>query len=59
MDEKSASGRKYPLSLVCAVVGVPRSSYYEHQRKLRTIVCRTGLTRSGVFGSALGRPRGR
>ena len=31
----------------------------EHQRKLRTIVCRTGLTRSGVFGSALGRPRGR
>ena len=30
----------------------------EHQRTLRTIVCRTGLTRSGVFGSALGRPRG-
>ena len=35
MDEKSSTGRKYPLSLVCAVVGVPRSSYYEHQRKLR------------------------
>ena len=30
----------------------------EHERKLRTVVCRTGLTRSGVFGSALGRPRG-
>jgi transposase InsO family protein len=35
MDEKSASGSNYPLSLVCAVVGVPRSSYYEYQRKLR------------------------
>ena len=35
MNEKSSTGRKYPLSLVCAVVEVPRSSYYEHQRKLR------------------------
>ena len=35
MDEKSSTGSKYSLSLVCAVVGVPRSSYYEHQRKLR------------------------
>lgn len=25
------------------------------QRQLRTFVCRTGLTRSGVFGSAVGR----
>lgn len=25
------------------------------QRKLRTIVCRAGLTRSGIYGSALGR----
>lgn len=29
----------------------------EHERRLRTIVCRAGLTRSGIFGSALGRPR--
>jgi hypothetical protein len=27
-----------------------------HERKLRTIICRAGLTRSGVFGSSLGRP---
>lgn len=26
------------------------------QRVLRTIVCRAGLTRSGIFGSGLGRP---
>jgi len=35
MDEKSSTGKKYPLSLVCAVVGVPRSSYYEYQKALR------------------------
>ncbi|MEA3213652.1 MAG: hypothetical protein QOE70_6709 [Chthoniobacter sp.] len=28
-----------------------------HERQLRTILCRAGLTRSGIFGSALGRPR--
>ena len=27
-----------------------------HERKLRTIICRAGLTRSGIFGSPLGRP---
>lgn len=27
-----------------------------HQRNLRTIICRAGLTRSGIFGSGLGRP---
>jgi len=27
------------------------------QRKLRVIICRTGLTRSGIFGSAFGRPQ--
>jgi Tfp pilus assembly protein PilV len=27
-----------------------------HQRSLRTIICRAGLTRSGIFGSGLGRP---
>lgn len=26
------------------------------QRKLRVIICRTGLTRSGIFGSVFGRP---
>ena len=35
MDEKSASGSNYSLSLVCAVVGVPRSSYYEYLLKGR------------------------
>ena len=35
MAEKPSTGGQYSLSLVCAVVGVPRSSYYEHQRKLR------------------------
>lgn len=47
-----------PTLLVESVV-MWRDADGEHQRKLRTIVCRTGLTRSGVFGSALGRPRGR
>jgi Tfp pilus assembly protein PilV len=27
-----------------------------HKRKLRVIICRTGLTRSGIFGGAFGRP---
>jgi len=27
-----------------------------HLRYLRTLVCRAGLTRSGVFGSSLGNP---
>ena len=30
-----------------------------HQRRLRTIVCRAGLTRSGIFGSDLGQQVGR
>ncbi len=30
-----------------------------HERHLRTIVCRAGLTRSGIFGSALGRAESR
>jgi putative transposase len=35
MDERSSTGKKYTLSMVCRVVGVPRSSYYEYQRGLR------------------------
>jgi Tfp pilus assembly protein PilV len=27
-----------------------------HQRSLRTVLCRAGLTRNGVFGSSIGRP---
>ena len=27
-----------------------------HTRNLRTVICRAGLTRSGIFGSGLGRP---
>lgn len=26
-----------------------------HERRLRTLICRSGLTRSGIYGSALGR----
>jgi Tfp pilus assembly protein PilV len=29
-----------------------------HSRSLRTVICRDGLTRGGVFGSSLGRPGG-
>ena len=28
----------------------------EQQRRQRTMICRTGLTRSGIFGCAFGRP---
>jgi hypothetical protein len=28
----------------------------KQQRQLRTLVCRTGLTRSGIFGSEFGHP---
>jgi len=35
-DEMSdTTGKRYPLSLLCQVVGVPRSSYYEYQRAQR------------------------
>jgi Tfp pilus assembly protein PilV len=27
-----------------------------HQRSLRTVICRAGLTRNGIFGSSIGRP---
>jgi hypothetical protein len=30
----------------------------EHMRTLRTIICSAGLTRSGIFGSQVGRPQG-
>ena len=33
-----------------------RDYHGPHERRLRTVICRAGLTRSGVFGSALGRP---
>lgn len=35
MNEAGLTGKQYSLSMVCAAAGVPRSSYYEHQRKLR------------------------
>lgn len=28
----------------------------KHERSLRSIICRVGLTKSGIFGSTLGRP---
>jgi transposase InsO family protein len=34
-ERSEATKHKYPLSLLCAVVGVPRSSYYEYQRQQR------------------------
>ena len=36
-----------------------RDSQGEQQRRLRTLICRAGLTRSGVFGGPLGRPAAR
>jgi len=30
-----------------------------HERTLRTVICRSGLTRSGIVGTTLGRPGGR
>ena len=35
LSEKSSTGEKFPLSLICKVVGIPRSSYYEYRRKQR------------------------
>lgn len=35
MEEAALTGKEYSLSVVCAAVGVARSSYYEYQRKLR------------------------
>ena len=32
LDKSETTGCKYPLSLLCQVVGVPRSSYYEFQK---------------------------
>jgi len=34
-ETSEATGRKYPLRLLCAVIGVPRSSFYEHRRACR------------------------
>jgi len=35
LQEKFTTGRKYPLHLLCKVVGVPRSSFYEFRRRQR------------------------
>jgi transposase InsO family protein len=34
-EKSEASGRCFPLGLLCQVVGVPRSSFYEYQRAQR------------------------
>jgi len=44
-----------PLLLVDVLLTWGPSSHVQ-QRDLRVIICRTGLTRSGIFGSAFGRP---
>lgn len=44
-----------PMLLVEVVV-TWRNAQGAHERRMRTILCRTGLTRSGIFGNALGRP---
>jgi transposase InsO family protein len=34
-EKAEVSGRRFPLGLLCQVVGVPRSSFYEYQRAQR------------------------
>jgi transposase InsO family protein len=34
-EVSETTGKRYPLSLLCQVVGVPRSSYYEYERAQR------------------------
>jgi transposase InsO family protein len=34
-EKSEATGRPYPLRMICAVMGVPRSSFYAHRRTLR------------------------
>ena len=34
-EKSESSGRRFPLKLLCQVVGVPRSSFYEYQRAQR------------------------
>jgi hypothetical protein len=45
--------RKEPTLLFSSVVSW-RDSHGRHERQLKTIVCRAGLTRSGIYGSVLG-----
>jgi transposase InsO family protein len=33
LEKSEATGRRFPLQLLCAVVGVPRSSFYAYQRQ--------------------------
>lgn len=35
-ETSQATGRKYPLRMLCAVLQVARSSFYEHRRKCKT-----------------------
>ena len=44
-----------PLLLI-EVTAAWRNLRGTQQRQLRTLVCRTGLTRSGIFGSGFGQP---
>lgn len=44
-----------PLLLV-EIVLTWRGIQKDQQRRQRTMICRTGLTRSGIFGSPFGRP---
>ena len=44
-----------PLLLV-EIVLTWRGVQKDQQRRTRTMICRTGLTRSGIFGSPFGRP---
>lgn len=42
--------------LLFEIVLTHRGVQKEQQRRQRAMICRTGLTRSGIFGSAFGRP---
>ena len=51
--EKLPPGRKLGV-----IAGIYMDPDGKHLRTLRTIVCRSGLTRNGIFGSRIGRPNG-
>ncbi len=56
---EAAGARAFSLMRQRGIVTVTEDGQDVHkpqQRLLRTILCRSGLTRSGLFGSTLGRP---
>lgn len=51
--EQAGDFGKEPTLLVAGAI-IWRDSQGRHERQVRTIICRAGLTRSGIYGSVLG-----